>query len=108
MKIFLAGGESRHWLHENSPCKENGVKHENLPSRRVLSQHGKCNQADSMGGNIPSEVNNEIIFGKPTHVSEIQGGKELATQALGGIFSNADISCRGDTVQREEKYRGGL
>ena len=33
MRIFLAGGESRHWVHEASPIKENEVNNENISCR---------------------------------------------------------------------------
>ena len=38
------------------------------------------------GGNIPSEVNDEIIFGKPTHVSEIQGGQRISDTSVRGYL----------------------
>lgn len=80
MQIFLAGGESRHWVHTASPCKENGVI-------------------------------NASVFSKSSHVPEIQGGQQLALQALGGIFSNEDISCGEhdiSAVHCPEPDRGGL
>lgn len=77
----------------------------------------------------------QLFLASPHTFLKFQGGKELAFKALGGIFSNADIpcgqhdisavhcpepdrggfssvnenvSCGRDTVQREEKYRGGF
>ena len=56
MRIYLAGGESRHWL--NTPLIEG--ENETVSRRRVLSQYGKRNQADCRGGIVP-EVNNDSV-----------------------------------------------
>ena len=81
-------------------------------------------------------ISDASVLGNPSHVPELSGGLELAKQALGGIFDDADIPrrqhdisaihCpepdrggfstindedilgRRDIVQREEKYRGGF
>lgn len=53
MKVFLAGGESRHWL--NLPLLENkGKNNEIVFGGRILPQYGKRNQADCMGGGVSS------------------------------------------------------
>lgn len=57
MKVFLAGGESRHWL--QAPLIKD-KDDENIFSRRVLPEHGKRSQTDCMGGIVP-EVTNENI-----------------------------------------------
>ena len=59
MKIFLAGGESRHWL--NAPLIE--AEHEDISRRRVLLQYGERNQADCMGGIVP-DVRDESILSR--------------------------------------------
>lgn len=41
--MFLAGGESRHWVHEASPVKENEVNNENI-SCRCSSVEGGARQ----------------------------------------------------------------
>lgn len=63
MRIFLAGGESRHWL--NTPLIE--VQNANILSRRVLQKHGQRNQADCMGGIVPDAD----ILSKSSHNTEI-------------------------------------
>lgn len=76
MQIFLAGGESRHWL--QAPLIED---------------------------------NDAGILSKPSHVPEIQGGRELAQKAIGGIFSNADLSSGQydiPSLHRSDVIRGGF
>lgn len=41
MKLYLAGGESRHWLHEVSPEKENEVNDENIFGGRSSVEGGQ-------------------------------------------------------------------
>lgn len=86
MQIFLAGGESRHWVH--SPLIEE--TNESISCGRVLQKHGQRNQADCMGGIVP-EVINESVPCKSTHDSEIP---KRAT--------NGDFPIRGDIPDKAE------
>lgn len=66
MKLFLAGGESRHWISES-------------------------------------------FLGISTHVPEIQGGRQLAENAIGGFFD--DLPCREhnfSSIYRSDAIRGGF
>lgn len=89
MKIYLAGGEGRHWL--NTPLIENnknniGNQNANIFSGRILPQHGKRSQADCMGGIVP-EVNHEAVSGKPSHVAKIQAGDRISNATIEGGYS---------------------
>lgn len=86
MKIYLAGGESRHWL--NTPLIENntGNQNANISGGRILPQHGKRSQADCMGGIVP-EVNHEAVSGKPSHVAKIQTGNRISNATIEGGYS---------------------
>ena len=50
MLIYLAGGESRHWL--NTPLIEVN-ENATVSGGRVLQKYGKRSQADCMGGYRP-------------------------------------------------------
>lgn len=57
------------------------------------------------------EETNADILSKPSHVPEIQGGRELAQKAIGGIFSNADLSSGQHDIpslHRSDVIRGGF
>lgn len=57
------------------------------------------------------EDNDADILSKPSHVPEIQGGRELAQKAIGGIFSNADLSSGQHDIpslHRSDVIRGGF
>lgn len=86
MQIFLAGGESRHWL--QAPLIEDNDA--GILSGRILQKHGQRNQADCMGGIVPDDA----ILSKPSHPREIQGGQALAYSLLGGDFDGENIHCR--------------
>lgn len=100
---FWRGGESRHWLQDaTSPIKEN----ENIS--------GEYNED---GGGVikslfpPDMFDDENISCKPTYISEIPRGGQLAELAIGGIFDDADISCGQydiPTIHRSDIIRGGL
>lgn len=100
MKLYLAGGESRHWLNlpliednknetvfsgrnngrnfwkEDKYCLldggDMGSLNEIIPCRRILQEHGQRSQADCMGGGFPNEVKNENIHSRH---SSMWGGK---------------------------------
>lgn len=86
MLIYLAGGESRHWL--QAPLIED--KNENISCRRILQEHGERNQADCMGGGFPEEIANATILSKPTYDTEIQKRS-----------TNGDFPIRGGTPSKD-------
>lgn len=63
MRIFLAGGESRHWIHTASPCKENGEVDENIPCGERDISAVRCPEPDRGGF---SSVNENISGGRDT------------------------------------------
>ena len=126
LRVFLAGVESRHWIPSLM------VSNEDISCRSsVAAPACSKNIRGGWGG-----ITHKAISGVSSHLPEIQGGLQLAIQAFGGSFSNADFpgrehdlpglyrsdTIRGgfdqithedihggrDTVLREEKYRGGF
>jgi hypothetical protein len=51
MLIYLAGGETRHWLHD--PLLESEKENATVSCGRVSRKHGERNQADLYGGYRP-------------------------------------------------------
>lgn len=58
MLIYLAGGESRHWL--NTPLIEVN-ENATVSGRRILQKYGIRSQADCMGGIVPEVVDDSIL-----------------------------------------------
>lgn len=96
MKVFLAGGESRHWL--NFPLINGEEDNAAVSCRRILQEHGQRSQADCMGGGFPDEVNNENLFSKSTYNTEIPRRATNGDYPIrGGMFdevNNENIHSR--------------
>lgn len=107
MLIYLAGGESRHWL--NTPLIEEN-ENATVFGGRILQKYGKRSQADCMGGIVP-EVDNESLSCKPAHDTKIQERAQFRNSPIrGGIpdeVKNENISGRASIIA-DQKYRGGL
>lgn len=75
--------------------------------RDILPLHSEVENEQNRGG---FDLTDEIISGKPTYDTEVQRRNKLYVEHTRGGFdvNNENIPCGGDTVQREEKYRGGL
>lgn len=91
MKLYLAGGESRHWL--NLPLTEDN-KNETVFSGRILQKYGKRNQADCMGGGFSEEIANDSILSRSNNGGNLW--KEDKFRLIGGGTGsiNENVPCK--------------